>query len=193
MMKTLAVLLGFIAALQSHAGDFRIASFTSQGALNVTNAFTNGVVTVERAPAPAGPWTPEQSVFSVCSVTQFNLALSGAAGFVRSVAADISGQAGFTNLAASYGLLTTIAGSGLVRCINCGNNWQPSDEGGLAINATLSSPHIAMADRAGNIYLADKDAQAIRKVTPDGNIFTVAGTGVKALGTTDPAQATTVD
>src|SRR2546427_2052845 len=51
---------------------------------------------------------------------------------------------------------------------------------------------MAMADRAGNIYIADKDAQAIRKVTAEGNIFTVAGTGLIGRGTTDPAPATSV-
>ena len=32
-----------------------------------------------------------------------------------------------------------------------------------------------MADRAGNIYIADKDAHGVRKVRPDGTIVTVAG------------------
>ena len=192
MMKFLWLFLGSSAALLAQDGNFGIASFSRDGTLMVTNAFTNGVVTVERAPTPGGPWLPEKNIFSVCSATQFNLAVSGSAGFFRPLAVDISGQAGFTNLAASYGLLTTIAGSGLIYCVGCSNNWQPAYEGGRATNAALSSPHMAMADQAGNIYIADKDAHAIRKVTPDGNIFTVAGTGVKGLGTTNPAPATSV-
>ncbi len=190
--KLLLFLLASLAAMLAPADDFQVASLTSGGTLTVSNAFTNGVVTIERASNPAGPWVPEKNIFSVCSVTQLNVGLSGAAGFFRPLAVDISGQAGFTNLAESYGLLTTIAGSGAVTCTGCGNNWDPSAEGGPATNAALSSPHIAMADRAGNIYIADKDAQAIRKVTPDGNIFTVAGTGAKGLGTTNPAPANSV-
>jgi sugar lactone lactonase YvrE len=34
---------------------------------------------------------------------------------------------------------------------------------------------MAMADDAGNVFIADKDSHAIRKVTPAGRIFTVAG------------------
>jgi hypothetical protein len=49
-----------------------------------------------------------------------------------------------------------------------------------------------MADRAGNIYIADKEAHGIRKVTPDGRIFTVAGINVAGKGTTNAAPATTV-
>jgi hypothetical protein len=49
-----------------------------------------------------------------------------------------------------------------------------------------------MADRAGNIYIADKEAHGIRKVTPDGLIFTVAGINLPGKGTTNPAPATTV-
>ena len=49
-------------------------------------------------------------------------------------------------------------------------------EGGLALDAELSRPHMTMADVAGNLYIADKDAHAIRKVTTDGIIHTIAGT-----------------
>ncbi len=34
-----------------------------------------------------------------------------------------------------------------------------------------------MSDRAGNIYIADKDAHAVRKIDDSGRIHTVAGTG----------------
>src|SRR5262249_7652393 len=69
----------------------------------------------------------------------------------------------FTNLVNSYGILSTVAGSGQITCVSC-DSWQSSFEGGRATNAALSSPHVAMADRAGNIYVADKRANAIRKV-----------------------------
>src|SRR5438105_1908019 len=133
--KLARILVAIMATLSARAGDFDISSLTRDGTLILSNAFTNGVVTVERAAAPGGPWTPEKNIFSVCSVTQLNLTLSGGAGFFRSLAVDLSGESGFTNLVESYGLLTTVAGSGLVTCINCGNNWQPSYEGGPATNA----------------------------------------------------------
>ncbi len=98
---------------------------------------------------------------------------------------------GFTNLVNSYGLLTTIAGAG-GSTASPSNKWQTAFEGGPATNALLSHPHIAMADRAGNIFIADKEAHAIRKVTLDGTIHTVAGINSPGRGTTNPAPATTV-
>jgi hypothetical protein len=62
--------------------------------------------------------------------------------------------AGFTNLVHAYGMLTTSAGNGNIACNAC-NNWQEDFEGAPATDVILSSPHIAMADRAGNIYIAD--------------------------------------
>lgn len=98
---------------------------------------------------------------------------------------------GFTNFIQCYGVLSTVAGSGNIACSAC-NSWQPGFEGGLATNAALSSPHITMADRAGNLYIADKRAHAIRKVTLDGRIHTVAGNNVGGYGSTDPVPATSV-
>jgi hypothetical protein len=74
---------------------------------------------------------------------------------------------------ARYGLLVAIAGKGETdsRTIE----WMDSFEGQAATAAELSRPHFAMADLAGNIYIADKEAHGIRKVTPGGVISTVAG------------------
>lgn len=83
----------------------------------------------------------------------------------------------FQNFADSYSMLSTIAGKGSIDDKGV-NGWQVEFEEGNAIDAELSRPHFAMADTAGNIYIADKDAHAIRKVTTDGKIFTIAGTNV---------------
>ena len=98
---------------------------------------------------------------------------------------------GFANLVQSFGLLTTIAGAGGTP-VSPSNKWRPEFEGGPATNALLSRPHIAMADQAGNVYIADKEAYAIRKVTLDGNIHTVAGNNMPGLGDTNPVIATSV-
>ncbi len=81
----------------------------------------------------------------------------------------------------SFHLLTTIAGKGEADNDNA-NVWLPAYEGGPAAAAALSSPHMAMADSAGNVYIADKDAHAIRKVDTKGVITTVAGTSVAGNG-----------
>jgi hypothetical protein len=189
-MKTFLSLLTLV-AWPALAADFAISSFSAHGTLRVENAFTNGVVTVEKALALEGPWWAEQNAYSLAGQAQFQLAASESAAFFRALAVDLSGRGGYTNLFQSYGVLSTVAGSGNIACISC-NSWQNSYEGGLATNAALSSPHIAMADRAGNLYIADKRAHAIRKVTPDGFLYTVAGTSVGGYGTTDPAPATSV-
>jgi hypothetical protein len=36
--------------------------------------------------------------------------------------------------------------------------------------------HYAMADRAGNIYIADKNSHSILRVSPEGTLTTLAGT-----------------
>jgi sugar lactone lactonase YvrE len=84
------------------------------------------------------------------------------------------GRAEFEALRDRYGMLETLAGSGL-RGGDDTNDWDPSYEGGPATSADLSTPHNALGDAAGNTFIADKDAHAIRKVTPEGTIVTVAG------------------
>ena len=87
-----------------------------------------------------------------------------------------SGAAEFDDVLASFGNLSTIAGRGGQD--DGASGWTLAMEGGLAVNAELTRPHMTMADAAGNFYIADKDAHGIRLVTPDGRIVTIAGTNV---------------
>ena len=71
------------------------------------------------------------------------------------------------------GIITTFAGA-------CG--WEAAlfeGDGGPAIQARLNRPFGVAADHAGNVYIADTRNGRIRKVTPDGIIRTVAGTGAE--------------
>ena len=95
--------------------------------------------------------------------------------FVCAVAASGFALTEFETVLNSYGKLRTAAGKGLVKTDGV-NSWLSSMEGGSAQDAELSRPHMTMADRAGNLYIADKDAHAIRKITTDGMIYTIAGT-----------------
>lgn len=190
-MKTCLCLLSLI-TWPALADDLGISNFSANGTMAVTNAFPTGVVTVEKALTVTGPWLAQKNAFSLAPQVQVQLDTSGDAGFYRALTVDLSGPGTHTNLFQSYGTLTTIAGSGNIVCSAC-NSWSGIYEGGLATAAALSSPHIAMADAAGNIYIADKRAFAIRKVTPDGYIYTVAGNNVQGgHGVTDPAPATSV-
>lgn len=84
-----------------------------------------------------------------------------------------AGQQEFEQVLAGFSTLETLAGSGLVG--DDTNDWDPACEGALAVDCELSTPHNAMGDAAGNTVVADKEAHAIRKVSPDGVITTVAG------------------
>ena len=47
--------------------DFRVTAFSPNGDMTLTNAFTNGVVTIEQAATVEGPWTPEKRFRDVCN------------------------------------------------------------------------------------------------------------------------------
>ena len=69
------------------------------------------------------------------------------------------------------GIITTVAGNGVC----CGF----SGDGGAATNAQIYSPGALAVDTLGNLYIADELNQRVRRVSPDGIISTVAGTGVQ--------------
>lgn len=70
------------------------------------------------------------------------------------------------------GTITTYAGRGAP---------DYSGDGGLATSAGLDSPSALALDDAGDLFIADSFNSAIRKVTPDGIITTVAGTGTSGF------------
>ena len=68
------------------------------------------------------------------------------------------------------GTITTIAGTGASGY---------GGDGAPAVDAQLSQPYGIAVDNEGNIFIADSGNHRVRKVTPDGIITTVAGTGVQ--------------
>ncbi len=50
-------------------------------------------------------------------------------------------------------------------------------EGGLATECPLVDPRAVTADANGNVYVLERGGHALRRVTPDGRIRTIAGTG----------------
>jgi sugar lactone lactonase YvrE len=55
-------------------------------------------------------------------------------------------------------------------------------DGGPATQAHLQAPVSVLFDQDGNLYIGDRDNGAIRKVSPDGTITTIAGTGTRGYG-----------
>ncbi len=103
-----------------------------------------------------GPATDASLFFpgSLCLDQAGNLYIAEAGGRVRKVTPG--------------GIITSIAGDG---------TFGFGGDGGPATSATIRRPLGIAIDRAGNIYIADTDNHRIRKITPDGIIRTVAGTG----------------
>ena len=67
-------------------------------------------------------------------------------------------------------------------------------DNGPATAAVFSQTEGIAVDRAGNIYVADADDNRVRKITPDGVIHTVAGTGTAGfLGDGGPGTAARLD
>ena len=73
----------------------------------------------------------------------------------------------------SAGIITTIAGTG---------TGSYSGDGSAATLAGLHSPTGIATDRSGNLYIADRLNNRVRKVTPGGTITTFAGTGSAGYG-----------
>ena len=83
------------------------------------------------------------------------------------------------------GVISTVAGNGVEGF---------SGDGGPAVQAQLDEPFGVAADRAGNIYIADRRNHRIRKVDAAGVISTLAGTGVEGFsGDGGPAVQARLD
>ncbi|MEV8017279.1 RICIN domain-containing protein [Streptomyces sp. NPDC086554] len=78
------------------------------------------------------------------------------------------------------GKISTFAGNGSAG---------PGGDGGPAVSAQLKNPHGVAVDGAGNLYIADANNHRVRKVTVDGTISTVAGTGTAGFGGDDGPAA----
>src|SRR5687767_5783547 len=70
------------------------------------------------------------------------------------------------DLKAQYQTVTVVGGAGLLSGDNNPNEWN-AVEGLNALSAELSEPHFAMEDIHGRIFVADKNAHAIRRIDPD--------------------------
>ncbi|MBV8389996.1 MAG: hypothetical protein JO080_09380 [Mucilaginibacter sp.] len=74
----------------------------------------------------------------------------------------------------SQGVVTTIAGSG-----------SPGSQNGVGPAASFNGPFGIAVDADGNLYVADSNNNLIRKISPNGTVTTLAGTG--SPGSTDGA------
>jgi sugar lactone lactonase YvrE len=67
-----------------------------------------------------------------------------------------------------HGVISTVAGRGVAGY---------SGDGGPAVDARLNTPWGVLLDQKDNLFIADSENHVIRKVSPDGIITTIAGSG----------------
>lgn len=170
----------------------RLTGFNPTGFLSWTNSPVPGICTVEVATAMSGAWVPTQNVYSLTATGQTIVSVAGSNHFFRLRAVDIQPTPqGFTNFVQAYGVIETLCGDGVGRADGV-SFWQPQFEGGPAAYASLSRPHFAMADAAGNIYIADKNSHSVLRIGTNGLVYTHAGTYDAGFNGEGPAAATSL-
>lgn len=157
-----------------------------------TNAFNPGVLSVLTATNVDGPWQPRENHFTTNALGQARITLEPDTTFCRLLAVDISTNTPlhFSNVVYSYGVLETVAGLGLSKVDV--SQWKPEYEGAWATNVCLSRPHISFGDSRGNVLIVDQRSSSVLKVTPEGRLYTYAGTHVAGNNGDGPALATTL-
>ena len=78
-------------------------------------------------------------------------------------------------------VIRMITRDGLIRPVAGSGQLGSSGDGGPAVNASLNEPGGVAIDAAGNVYVADSGNHRIRKVSSDGIITTIAGTGRQGM------------
>lgn len=190
-VSILAAIGTYARAAETSQGP-RIVTANPSGGIQWTGAPAPGVVALQSASEPTGPWVSDPSLFATNTAGSASANPGAHRVYFRLISAGTPATPqGFTNLASFYGIIETVAGFGVGRS-DLINYWQPEFESGPATAASLSRPHHAMADAADNIYIVDKNSHSILKVTPDGLIHTVAGTHEAGDNGDGPAPATTL-
>lgn len=100
-------------------------------------------------------------------------------------AVDAAGDLYFGGVSSVYrlepgGTLTRVAGNGSAGY--AGDN-------GSALSAQFGGPSGIAVDLSGNLYISDEDTSRVRRVSPDGIITTVAGTGACCVASGDNGPA----
>ena len=104
-------------------------------------------------------------------------------GLLVDVAVDVSGNVYVTD--AHYNTVRKITPNGLVSTL-AGSAGITGHADGNGTSAQFSQPNGIGVDAGGNVYVADSGNDTIRKITPSGQVSTIAGT-VGVTGSSDGA------
>jgi len=104
-------------------------------------------------------------------------AVNAQVGVPTAVATDAAGNLYFTDATPSCQCVRKIATNGIITRIAGNGIAGYSGDFGPATNASMNFPLGVAVDASGNVYVADAQNNAIRKIQPNGNIVPVAGNG----------------
>ncbi|MEP6714054.1 MAG: IPT/TIG domain-containing protein, partial [Terriglobia bacterium] len=107
----------------------------------------------------------------------------------KGIAVDRSGNVWIGDNA----VLTRISPAGVIASVAGGGGASYSGDGGLATRAQFASPRQIALDRLGNLFIPDYNNLRVRRITPDGIVTTVAGTGSVSILGQDGLPATSTN
>jgi sugar lactone lactonase YvrE len=157
------------------SGNGKVVTFT----LPTATDLVSGVRPVTASPASG-------TTFPI-GMTTVTLTTSDTAGNTRTATFKVTINCTGTNCGGTGGdpnatnyNISALAGNG---------SFGATGDGGNATAALLREPRGIAVDGAGNVYIADHKAHAIRRVSTSGNISLFAGTGVKGFAGDNGAAA----
>ena len=209
LISTLGLLAGFLATLPARAqiittaaGSTWIFRGNGQPAINAPTGQIESVVLDPSGNVVASDGN-NNIVFRVSpngtlTVLAGNgfLGFSGESGLATNAA--MGGPAGITFDGAGNLYITDVTNSrvrrvtpGGIISTYAGNGTRGySGDGGPATSASLNQPYGVAVDTSGNLYIADRNNNRIRQVSPNGIITTVAGNGTAGFSGDGGAAAT---
>jgi trimeric autotransporter adhesin len=173
----------FLAQLNSPAG----LAFDSQGILYIADSGNHLVRKVAlglissfaRAATPTGLAFDGLGTLYIADTSAGNIAeipVVGSPSSIAVAAVDVSFSSGAGLYASALNQAVLVNGKGAPNIVAGGGSMAYGDNG-PAVQARLNHPAGVSMDAAGNVYIADRDNNRIRRIDPEGIITTVAGTG----------------
>lgn len=169
--------------IRAGTGGSDLFRFSAKPAIRLVFAFLTSVL----------PACPQGIITTVAGSTfifpvEAGPAVNAPLGEVWAVAVDSQGNFYITDFGSHLVLRVSRDGTATVIAGNSTNGY--SGDGGPATSAALNDPRALAVDGAGNVFIADTLNHCIRKVSRDGIITTIAGSGAPGFsGDGGPASA----